>query len=74
MNRKMLNCPHCGRILPADWVEIVTNPNYVKEPLNVKCPKCQGSKVWKDSRYYTAYGEVIQRYLCRECGIRFSTR
>jgi hypothetical protein len=44
---KKLNCTHYGRFLPADWVEIVKNPNYVKTRINVKCPECPGSKSGK---------------------------
>jgi integrase len=35
------------------------------------CPECGSVKVWKDGlRIYG--GEVIQRWLCRSCGYRFS--
>jgi len=37
----------------------------------VKCPSCGSSKVWKDGICRTTYGDV-QRYLCRDCGYRFS--
>ncbi|MEM5853682.1 MAG: tyrosine-type recombinase/integrase [Candidatus Aenigmatarchaeota archaeon] len=37
------------------------------------CPNCGSKKVWKDGIRYTNYGSV-QRYLCRECGYRFSER
>jgi len=35
------------------------------------CPECQSSRVWKDGLRYVQ-GNPIQRYLCRECGFRFS--
>jgi len=35
------------------------------------CPECGSKKTWKDGLRYVQ-GETIQRYLCRECGYRFS--
>jgi integrase len=38
------------------------------------CPKC-GPKtiiVWRDGTYSPMFGEPIQRWLCRRCGLRFS--
>jgi len=37
----------------------------------VSCPECQSSKVWKDGLRYVQ-GNPIQRYICRDCGFRFS--
>jgi len=37
----------------------------------VRCPACTSQCVWKDGIRKTAYGDV-QRYLCRDCGYRFS--
>lgn len=36
------------------------------------CPQCGSSKLWRDAKRYTVYGDEIQRWLCRECGFRFS--
>ena len=36
-----------------------------------KCLECGSQRIWKDGIRYNAHGE-IQRYLCRECGYRFS--
>ena len=36
-----------------------------------KCPECRSSRIWKDGLRYARNGE-IQRYVCRECGHRFS--
>jgi len=38
---------------------------------NAKCPSCNSQRVWKDGIRQTRKGE-IQRYICRECGLRFS--
>jgi len=35
------------------------------------CPSCNSQRIWKDGVRQTGEGEV-QRYLCRECGYRFS--
>jgi transposase-like protein len=35
------------------------------------CPECGSRKVWKAGLRWTSSGQ-IQRYLCRECGYRFS--
>ncbi|MEA2090580.1 MAG: tyrosine-type recombinase/integrase [Thermoproteota archaeon] len=37
----------------------------------LKCPECGSQKVWKDGLRHTEHGD-IQRYLCRDCGRRFS--
>ena len=36
-----------------------------------QCPECNSSKVWKDGLRKTSEG-YVQRYICRECGYRFS--
>jgi len=36
-----------------------------------KCPECNSSNNWKDGIRYTNTGQ-IQRYICRDCGYRFS--
>ncbi|MCL2135748.1 MAG: hypothetical protein FWH37_09445 [Candidatus Bathyarchaeota archaeon] len=38
------------------------------------CPKC-GTKtqtVWRAGTYKSLLGDVVQRWLCRQCGLRFS--
>ncbi len=43
-------------------------------PLNPACPKCgpKTTTVWRDGTYLPMFGEPIQRWLCRRCGLRFS--
>ncbi|MGD6807620.1 MAG: hypothetical protein ACQCN4_11750, partial [Candidatus Bathyarchaeia archaeon] len=43
-------------------------------PLNPTCPKCgpKTTTVWRDGTYSPMFGEPIQRWLCRRCGLRFS--
>ncbi|MEM2969008.1 MAG: hypothetical protein QXP44_04830 [Candidatus Bathyarchaeia archaeon] len=67
MNRKIVNCPYCGKIL-SEEVWKGTNSTI---PQTVKCPQCSGKRLWKDGKRKIASGEV-QRYYCRDCGFRFS--
>jgi integrase len=41
----------------------------VKAPV---CPECGSASLYRDGFRYLADGTSIQRYLCRECGYRFS--
>ncbi|MGB9841567.1 MAG: IS1/IS1595 family N-terminal zinc-binding domain-containing protein [Candidatus Bathyarchaeales archaeon] len=69
VNPRIVNCPHCGRILPREiWDE-----NSKMNRTIVKCPRCGSSRIWKDAKSYTAKG-VAQRYYCRDCGRRFSAQ
>jgi len=36
------------------------------------CPHCGSNKHWRDALRYSAFGDKIQRWLCRDCGLRFS--
>lgn len=38
------------------------------------CPQCNSKRVWKDGLRYArcSSGDQVQRYLCRDCGFRFS--
>jgi integrase len=36
------------------------------------CPQCGSQKTWKDGLRYSLTGDSIQRWLCRNCGNRFS--
>ncbi len=36
------------------------------------CPECGSERLYKDGFRHLADGKNIQRYLCRECGYRFS--
>ena len=40
-------------------------------PLN-PCPKCGSKKLWRDGQRSPIFGNPIQRWLCRDCGLRFS--
>ncbi|MEM0049014.1 MAG: hypothetical protein QW424_01570 [Candidatus Bathyarchaeia archaeon] len=37
-----------------------------------KCPECGSSRVWRDGLRYLSSGRIVQRWLCRLCGYRFS--
>lgn len=38
----------------------------------LKCPQCASQLLWKDGLRHLRGGKIIQRYLCRSCGFRFS--
>jgi len=40
----------------------------------VKCPQCGSEKLYKDGLRYLADGSSIQRWLCRNCGYRFTEK
>jgi transposase-like protein len=43
------------------------------EEETVICPLCGSKRNWKGGIRYTCAGE-IQRYLCRDCGYRFTPK
>jgi len=38
----------------------------------IKCPECGSTRLWKDGLRYLSNGATVQRWLCRDCGYRFS--
>ena len=40
--------------------------------VSLLCPHCGSNKVWRDGLRYSMFGDKIQRWLCRNCGLRFS--
>jgi integrase len=36
------------------------------------CPRCHSKRVWRAAKRYTLEGFEIQRWLCRDCRLRFS--
>ena len=50
--------------IPAFIVDAGTSP---------QCPQCRSKNAWRDGlRYQNPESRIIQRWLCRECGLRFS--
>ena len=43
------------------------------EEASRKCPNCQSKRIWKDGVRETNFGS-IQRFVCRDCGVRFSQK
>ena len=37
----------------------------------LRCPECGSTRLWRAGIYYATHG-TYQRYLCRDCGFRFS--
>jgi len=42
------------------------------KPQAPSCPQCGSKRVWKDGLRHLADGSIVQRWLCRDCGYRFS--
>ena len=36
------------------------------------CPQCGSKNIWRDGTRSQMFGDKIQRWLCRDCGSRFS--
>ena len=45
----------------------------MKDDNTIKCPGCGSTKNWKDGKRHVPSG-TIQRYICRECALRFSVQ
>jgi integrase len=41
-------------------------------PKQLSCPECGSTRLYKDGLRYLADGTTVQRWLCRNCGYRFS--
>jgi integrase len=39
---------------------------------SLTCPQCKSTKLWRDGLRHSIFGDEIQRWLCRDCGMRFS--
>ncbi|MGD0449942.1 MAG: hypothetical protein ABSA79_02660 [Candidatus Bathyarchaeia archaeon] len=65
MKHKIVNCPDSGKIFPE---HILSGESRRKV---VTCTDCNSQRNCKDGMRYTRTGKV-QRYLCHECGHRFS--
>ena len=52
--------------------ESPSNENTDSTHLNSSCPECGSKKLWRDGLRYEMFGDQIQRWLCRDCGLRFS--
>jgi len=42
------------------------------KPQAPSCPQCGSDRVWKDGVRHLNDGAIVQRWLCRDCGYRFS--
>ena len=45
--------------------------SYSADKASPLCPECNSSRVWRDGLRYSGIS-VVQRFLCRDCGFRFS--
>jgi integrase/predicted RNA-binding Zn-ribbon protein involved in translation (DUF1610 family) len=46
--------------------------NLMSAGISPLCPQCGSAKVWRDGLRAPMFGNPIQRWLCRDCGLRFS--
>jgi len=53
-----------GQRLPA----AIHSPNTTTQ----SCTRCGSERLWRDGLRYSIFGDKIQRWLCRNCGLRFS--
>jgi len=44
----------------------------IKAENGLRCPECGSERLYKDGLRYLSNGQNVQRYLCRDCGYRFS--
>ena len=56
---------------PADENKAIAHAVAITVTSTQRCPSCHSQLTWKDGVRRTNYG-AVQRYLCRECGFRFS--
>ena len=52
-------------------------PSHLHQPPKqpkLKCPECSSERLYKDGLRYPPVLEPIQRWLCRDCGYRFSEK
>ena len=61
MSRKIVNCPYCGKILPREILPDL----FEKKKLGIKCPRCDGEKIWKSGTRYTDLDMPIAVLLCK---------
>jgi len=51
---------------------IVETEKGISVPLILACPHCNSRKLWRNGYRITPFDDKIQRWLCRNCGRRFS--
>jgi len=49
-----------------------SQPQTNKAQIKLQCPQCGSTRLYKDGLRYLADGTTVQRWLCRECGYRFT--
>ncbi|MEM2367781.1 MAG: tyrosine-type recombinase/integrase [Candidatus Bathyarchaeia archaeon] len=51
-----------------------TQPQLQNQRRELSCPECGSTRLYKDGLRYLADGQAVQRWLCRNCGYRFSEK
>jgi len=45
-----------------------------RPPQPIRCPSCKSKRIWKDGFRKLGGGRKVQRWICRDCGFRFSKK
>ena len=69
---KQATSPECIFGTKAGQNNCKSEPSHDSAGTSPLCPKCDSKKLWRDGLRSPMFGEVIQRWLCRDCGHRFS--
>ena len=64
--------PPDGAFVKADKGKSASQEDAETSHLTPPCPECGGKKAWRDGLRRQMFGGQIQRWLCRDCGLRFS--
>jgi integrase len=68
---------HCPLAQPPKQPNTTNIPNsrHARSKSQVlKCPECGSGRLYKDGLRYLTDGTTVQRWLCRNCGYRFSEK
>jgi len=61
-----------GRRQGSDGKSVDSSLHQPPKQPKLKCPECSSQRLCRDGIYYPPTGESIQRWLCKDCGYRFS--
>jgi integrase/DNA-directed RNA polymerase subunit RPC12/RpoP len=67
-----INMDHLHADVDAETLPNEPQPNGKDRHEMVQCPECGSSKVYRNGAAYSNFDVKIQRYVCRDCGRRFS--
>lgn len=66
------NIPHNSAFFRKQiWQKTTKEGSWMNSEEIITCPECTSQRTWKDGFLYSNKGKM-QRYICRDCGRRFS--